>query len=283
MKRREFIQTAAFASVTLAALPSLLYAGKQKKQIGLQLYTLRDTIATNPKPDLEKVASFGYKKIETYGYNNGSIFGMPFKEFNQFTSSLGLEITSGHYPYEMLNTDGWKRALEDAQSARQEYVVIPWLNEDVRKSIDQYKRVCESMNKAGEQAKAHKLRLGYHNHAFEFETLEGHIPYDVMLKELDKNCVSMELDLFWVVNAGKNPLDYFTKYPGRFEQWHVKDMNKDDRNKNADVGSGTIDWGEIFAARKKAGLKNFYVEQESYPGSPIDSVRESINFLRTIL
>jgi sugar phosphate isomerase/epimerase len=125
--------------------------------------------------------------------------------------------------------------------------------------------------------------LGYHNHEFEFEKIDGQIPYDLMLAELDPKLVSMELDIFWVVNAGYDPCEYFEKYPGRFEQWHVKDMDKSNKMRNADIGSGTIHWKKIFSKAKRSGMKHFYVEQETYPGAPMDSVGASIKFLKTIL
>ena len=93
----------------------------------------------------------------------------------------------------------------------------------------------------------------------------------------------MEMDIFWVVNAGQDPIQYFEKYPGRFEQWHVKDMDKSDRNRNADVGTGVIDFKKIFAAAKKSGMKHFYIEQETYPRSSSDSIRASIKNLLGII
>jgi sugar phosphate isomerase/epimerase len=283
MKRREFIGTAAFATVAALSMPSMLYAGKRKKTVGIQLYTLRDTIVNNPKADLDKIASFGYKKIETFGYADGKIFGMPVAEFGKYVKGLNMKVVSGHYGLDLIKSDAWEKTLSDAKMLGQEYVVLPWLADSERTSIDNYKRICEVLNKAGEKSKSYGLRMGYHNHAFEFDTVDNQIPYDVMLAELDASNVSMEMDIFWVVNAGKNPLDYFAKYPGRFEQWHVKDMDKSDRMKNANIGAGSIDWKAIFANAKLSGMKHFYVEQESYPGAPIDSVHSSIKYLRTIL
>jgi sugar phosphate isomerase/epimerase len=283
MRRREFIQNSAFAAAGLLALPSFLHAGKAKYGIGLQLYTLRDTIMTDPKGVLQKVASFGYKELETFAYNDGKIFGMPFAEFGTFIKGLGMKATSGHYGLDLIKSDKWEKAVTDAKSIGQEYLVMPYLNEPDRKSIDDYKRVCEALNKAGEVAKKNGMKFSYHNHAFEFETIEGQIPYDLMLAELDPKIVSMEMDIFWVVNAGKDPLQYFQKHPGRFTQWHVKDMDKTDKNKNADVGTGTIDWKAIFRKAKQSGMKHFYVEQESYSGAPIDSTEASIKYLKTIL
>ena len=283
MRRREFIQNSAFTVAGLLALPTFLHAAKGKNAVGLQLYTLRDTIFKDPKGVLDRVASFGYKELETFAYKDGSIFGMPFSEFAKYVKGLGMKVTSGHYGLDQAKADNWEKAVIDAKSIGQEYMVVPYINEPERKSIDDYKRICESLNKAGEIAKKNGVKFGYHNHAFEFETLDGQIPYDLMLAELDPKNVSMEMDIYWVVNAGKDPLAYFQKHPGRFHQWHVKDMDKTDKNRNADIGSGTIDWKSIFAKAKQSGMKHFYVEQESYPGAPIDSVAASIKYLKTIL
>jgi sugar phosphate isomerase/epimerase len=283
MKRRQFIQSSAVAAAGMLALPSLLQAAKPKTDIGLQLYTLRDTVGKDPKGVLKKVAGFGYKKIETYAYNQGQIFGMPFAEFGKYVKDLGMKVTSGHYPLAVAKSDAWEKAVTDAKSIGQQYMVVPYIDAGERKSIDDYKDICASLNKAGEVCKKNGIRFGYHNHAFEFETVDGQIPYDVMLKELDNNAVGMEMDIFWVVNAGHDPLKYFEKHPGRFEQWHVKDMDKADKMRNADIGKGSIDWKAIFSRAKQSGMKHFYVEQESYPGEPINSVQASIDYLKTIL
>jgi sugar phosphate isomerase/epimerase len=244
---------------------------------------LRDTITKDPKGVLQKVAGFGYTELETFAYNDGQIFGMPFAEFSTFVKGLGMKVTSGHYGLDMIKGDKWEKAVTDAKSIGQEYVVCPYLNEPERKSIDDYKRICAILNKGAEVAVKNGVKFGYHNHAFEFDTLDGQIPFDVMLAELDPKNVSMEMDIFWVVNAGRDPLQYFEKHPGRFHQWHVKDMDKADKNRNADIGTGTIDWKAIFAKAKQSGMKHFYIEQETYPGEPIDSVGASIKYLKTIL
>lgn len=283
MKRREFVQTASFAAVGLLSLPSFLAAGKSQKGIGLQLYTLRDTIGKDPKGVLQKVSTFGYKDLETYGYNDGKIFGMDFSEFCTYVKGLGMKVTSGHYSLNMIKGDAWIKAVEDAKKNGQKFMVVPYINEPERKTIDAYKSICADLNKAGEVCNKHGIRFGYHNHAFEFDKLDGQIPFDVMLKELDHKNVGMEMDIYWVVNAGHDPLKYFAQYPGRFEQWHIKDMDKQDRNRNADIGSGSIDYKAIFAQAKLAGMKRWYVEQETYPGEPIASVEASAKYLKTIL
>jgi sugar phosphate isomerase/epimerase len=284
MRRRQFLKTSAVAAASMITMPALLQrCADLKSQIGLQLYTLRDTIPQDPKGVLAKVASFGYKELETYSYRDGQIFGLPFSEFGSYVKSLGMKVVSGHYGLDQAKSDNWEKAVTDAKSIGQEHLVVPYIQDTERKSLDDYKRICESLNKAGEVVKKNGLKFGYHNHAFEFETMEGQIPYDLMLKELDPALVSMEMDIFWVVNAGQDPHKYFEQYPGRFDQWHVKDMDKTDKNRNANVGAGTIDWKGIFDKAKQSGMKHFYVEQETYPGPPIDSVEACAKYLQTIL
>ncbi len=258
---------------------------KQKSEIGLQLYTLRDIINKDVKGTLEKVAALGYQKVEAYGYNDGKLFGMPVKEFAALTKSLKLKVTSGHYQLGKSDVtkaikgtllNDWERAVADAKEVGQDYMILAYLIADERKSLDDYKFVCETVNKAAEVCKKNGIRMGYHNHEFEFEKFDGQVAYDVMLKELDPKNVAMELDLYWVNYANQNALEYFAKYPGRFEQWHVKDMDKTDPKKQVDVGTGRIDFPALFAKAKQSGLKHFYVEQEAYPVSPMDSIEKSI-------
>lgn len=277
MKRREFVKQASLATAGLMLMPKLFAAEAttlKDLDLGIQIYTIRDAIFKDPKGELKKIAAYGYKKIEAFAYRDGKIFGMTYKEFDAYIRSLGMSITSGHYGIDQVRNN-WEKAIEDAKSIDQPYMVCPYLVEGERKTIDDYKRRCEEFNKAGELCNKYGIRFGYHNHAFEYTELEGKLPIDVMMSELDPKLVSMEMDIYWVVNAGQDPIAFFNKYPGRFEQWHVKDMSKEDRSKNADVGTGSIDFKALFALKKLSGMKHFYVEQESYPGLPMDSVGKS--------
>ncbi len=284
MKRREFIQTTSLAAVGAAALSS--YSLIDKKRIGLQLYSLRDIIGQDPKSVLKKVAEFGYKELEAYSYNDGKIFGMKYKEFSDYVKSLGMQVTSGHHGFgksESLKAikgtvlNGWERAVSDAKESGQEFMVVAYLTSDER---NDYKGLCEALNKAGEVCNKYGIRLNYHNHEFEFEQFEGQIAYHLMLKELDPKLVGMEMDLYWMQFANQNPIDYFSKYPGRFEQWHVKDMDKTNPKQQVDMGTGRIDFKSIFAKAKLAGMKHFYVEQEAYPVSSIQSIEENIKVVK---
>ncbi len=287
MKRRQFIQTAALASATMA-LPS--FSLIEKKAIGLQLYTLRDVIKADVKGVLKQVSDIGYKKVETFGYRDGMLFGLKSKEFSDLVKGLGMQMPSGHYGTGQTNTDAkgtlsndWERAVSDAKEAGQDYMIIAYLDKNERKSLDDYKKACALINKGAEICKKYGVRIGYHNHAFEFDKLEDQLPFDLMLKELDPKSVSMEMDIYWIVAAGQDPLSYFSKYPGRFEQWHIKDMDKTDTKRNANVGTGSIDFKAIFAKASLSGMKNFYIEHDSFPGTSMESVREGFNNLTKIV
>ncbi len=291
MKRSEFIQRGALAAVGLMALPSFDIAPSRK--VGVQLYTIRDMIGKDKdtKGVLKQVADLGYKEIETFGYDDGMLFGIKAKEFGDYVKSLGMQVTSGHYQLgknertaAMKGTilNDWERAVADAKEMGQEFMAIAYLNADERKTLDDYKFVIEKMNKAAEVCKKYGVKLQYHNHDFELEKIDGQIPYDLMLAQLDPKLISMELDLFWMIYAGYQPVDYFKKYPGRFEQWHVKDMDKSDKKKNANVGTGSIDFMPIFAQARLAGMKHFYVEHDNVPKSSMESIAEGFKYAKTL-
>lgn len=282
MDRRKFLQTSSVAAAGMMMLPTMVEAGRKKKNIGLQLYTLRDVIMQDVKGTLSSVAAMGYNEVETFGYNNGNLFGMPVAEFRKYMDGLGVKIVSGHYGIDQAATN-WEKCCEDAKLMGQSFVVVPWLEKKYYSSLSELHKTCDVLNRAGEIANKYKLRMGYHNHAFEFDQVEGKVMFDVMLEKLDPKLVMIEMDIYWVVRAGHDPLKYFEKHPGRFQLWHVKDMDKTDPTRNADVGTGSIDFTKLFAKAKQAGLKKFFVEQESYPSTPLESTKKSIDYLKKIL
>lgn len=283
MDRRKFIQTSAVATAGLLTVPSFFAEAKGKKAIGLQLYTLRDVIMSDVKGTLNSVAAWGYTEVETYGYGDGKLFGLPVAEFSAHLKGLGVKIVSGHYGIDLATGSKWEQACADAKMMGQKYVVVPWMDKQYYSSLNVLKKTCDSLNKAGEVAKKYGLQLGYHNHAFEFEQVEGKVIFDTMLQQLDPKLVAWEMDIYWVVRAGQDPVKYFEKFPDRFQLWHVKDMDKSDAEKNADVGTGSIDFKNLFTKAKQAGMKNFFVEQETYPVNPMQSTENCIKYLKTIL
>lgn len=240
---------------------------KAPSKIGLQLYTLRQDLSKDLEGTLKKVAAIGYKEVELFGYNDGKFFGKTPKEFKAILDGLGLDPVSGHYGagVQMKDQKGtlsndWQRAVDDAAAIGQKYVNCAYLTDGERKSIEDYKKYVDLFNKSGEVAKKAGLQFGYHNHDFEFKKLDGQLPYD-LIASTDPDLVKLELDLYWIVKAGLDPVDLFKKYPGRFPLWHVKDMDKGDQS-FAEVGTGSIDFKKIFDARKIAGMTHFFVEQD---------------------
>lgn len=195
MKRRTFLQHSALAVAGSLTLPSIIAKTMDSKSIGLQLYTLRDIIMKDVKGTLSAVASMGYSHVETYDYKDGILFGMPAAEFGKYLRGLGVKVTSGHYGLDMATGSGWERACADAKEMGQEYVVVPSMGKKFYSSMDTLKSTCNSMNKAGEVAKNYNLRMGYHNHAFEFSEVEGKLVFDAMLENLDPKLVTIEMDL----------------------------------------------------------------------------------------
>ena len=278
--RRDFIRaTAAFAAGAMV-LP-MVACGESKKVIGLQLYTVRDKINANQQETLEKLAQIGYNSLEAAGYNmnDRTFYGMEPKAFADHLKGLGMPLHSSHTVYEPDSAD---IVCEDAAKTGAEYIIYPYLPDQFRENLDGFKATADKFNKMGEIAKKHGLKFGYHNHAFEFDKMEGQVPYDVLLSETDPDLVVFEMDLYWVTRGGYDPVEYFKKYPGRFELWHVKDMVPSEDQFFAPVGRGRIDFERIFAEKATAGMEYFFVEQDRFRDlDPFESVEISFNYLNT--
>ena len=291
--RREFIKKAGLLSLGAAFFSPYAEASKVKK-FGIQLYSLRDTIAKDTKNILTQLASYGYKELESYGVDSGKFHGFAPAEFKKMVDDLGMKVVSAHASWTRQQDkdvkDGidvfapkWKSSVEAAAHAGLKYINVPWTEGHFRKSVDDFKACAEALNKLGEYTVSQGLKFNYHNHAFEFDAIDGVEMMDVLLKECDPKYVNFEFDLYWVVFAGKDPVTYFEKYPGRFPQWHVKDMNKNKKEENADVGSGSIDFARLFKSAKKAGTKSFFVEHETnYNPDPITSAKNSAAYLKSL-
>ncbi|MBF9237609.1 sugar phosphate isomerase/epimerase [Hymenobacter sp. BT683] len=287
--RRDFLASAALLSAGLLVAPSLLAAPK-KKYIGLQLYTVRDAMEKDPAGTLAQLAKIGYNSVEGATYTGSQKFyGMTPQGFASLLKQNGLIMPSSHYrlgeeqmngaPVQGTMLHGWDRAVDDAAAVGAKYMVCAYLSQSERGNIDHYKYVADQLNKAGERCQKAGLQLCYHNHDFEFVAQEGQLPFDLLLAT-DKKLVQMELDLYWVTKAGKDPLTLFAQHPGRFPLWHVKDMDHTPQKSFTEVGNGSIDFKKIFAHAKEAGLQYFFVEQDATPGSPFDSVTQSMAYIK---
>lgn len=271
ISRKEFLKTSALA-LALPALSNVNLFAKPLKKVGLQLYTLRNELGKDLEGTLKKVADIGYKEVETFGYGGGKFFGKTPGEFRALLNSLGLTSPSGHYMPNNLKKD-WNVAVEHAAEIGQKFMMCAFLFPQDRKTLDDYKKLCDTLNTAGEVCKKAGIQFGYHNHDFEFQTMDGQVPYQVMLKGTDPKLVKMELDLYWAIYAGQDPIELFKQNPGRFPLVHLKDIAKTEKREFAEVGTGSVDFQRILDAHKIAGIQHYFVEQDAVvKGTPLEAI-----------
>jgi len=296
MKRRQFItkSSLATAGVAIAASPLLsnnLFAGEVGKidQIGFQVYTVRNQVKENLRDTLKQLSKSGYDYAEVYGLFGDSVMGHPVQDIKKEFKRAGIALRSAHCNTGAGNkrkgtfVNNWQMGVDVAAELGIQHTVCPHLGGNERKTIDDYKRTAELLNKCGETSKKSGIQMGYHNHAFEFETLEGQIPFDVLAKEMDPDLVKFELDIYWAVKAKLDPIELFKTHAGRINQWHVKDMSKRDEAM-AEVGMGRIDWAAVFAQAKLSGMEGFFVEQDrDWTNSDIESLKTSAAFLKQLV
>jgi sugar phosphate isomerase/epimerase len=295
VSRRKFLTQSSLIGLGTIALASCKSkstmaesgSGVVGNTVGLQLYTVRNEMSKEPITTLKKLAEIGYKDVECAGYSNGKIYGMTPKEFKNVLDSCGLQMNSAHIG--IGSTDGkqpktlrdnFAGACEDLASIGVKYVVCPYLMDFDRKGLDDYKRHAELFNKSGEIANKNKLRFAYHHHDFEFIQMDGQIPFDYLLANTDKDKVCYEIDFYWMAKGNKDALAYIDNHPGRFELWHLKDIDNTPQRFFAEVGNGTLDWKKIFTKKKVSGVKYLYVEQDQCKNyTPLESVKISIDYL----
>ncbi|RZK82598.1 MAG: sugar phosphate isomerase/epimerase [Pedobacter sp.] len=284
--RRIFIKQAGIAAAGITLLPNFYCspASEPIKTVGLQLYTLKDELPKDVKGVIAKVAQAGYKEVETYGYTaEAGFWGMNPKEFKALLDENGLKAPSGHFGLDSYvksgNVEELKPLIEGAAALNMEYFTCPWLDPTLRTNIADYKIVAARLTEAAKLCKASGLKLAYHNHDFEFTKYGNETGYDILLAETDKDQVKFEMDLYWVVRSGNDPVALFDKHPGRFVMWHVKDMDKTNNTINTEVGTGTIDFKAIYKHAKTAGLEHLIVEQENFSIDPFQSIKKSFDYV----
>lgn len=272
--RRTFLaQTAA-----VAAASGLAQAAKlTQNNLGVQLYTVRTIVGADPVGVLAKIREIGYTEIEATGDTLSKSW--------QAVEKSGLKPVSVH-----LDLDPTDAQLADAKKKGFAYAVIPYVPPPKRGGPDVIKRLADSFQKAGERAKSHDLKLCYHNHAFEFEPMQGTTPLEIIMGGTDPKLVQLEMDIFWVTVAGHDPVELLKKYSGRVPLLHLKDKAKGipaqtqynesvPKNTFTENGRGTIDIPAVLKTADKAGVQHYFVEQDQTP-DPISSLKESFSYLQ---
>ncbi len=276
--RRNFLKTSGAIALASLLTPPNLFAAVGKKPIGLQLYSVRDAMADDPQNTLRLVSSIGYKNLETANYADGKVYDMEPQFFKKYIEDLNLRLRSAHIGgprYDGTKKDEtmdfWKKAVSDHKSMGAKYIVKPSM--PIPKTLSELDMWCEYYNEIGKVAKKSGMMFGFHNHAREFELVEGKIMLDYMIENTDPKLVFYELDVYWAQEGGQNPSEYLERYAGRFPVLHIKDEKE--------IGeSGKMEFKPIFEAAYAQGMKDYFVEVERYNHEPIESVQQSFAYLK---
>ncbi len=296
-KRRKFLKLG--ATLSAGAFLPFQYCSSAKKEnavkvnlketvdgtlenIGIQLYSVKEDMAKDPKGTIEKMAQFGYNQLEGFDGGQGIFWGMKNTEFNAFTEDLGLDFVASHANV----FENLEQTAEQAGEIGVKYLICPYVGP--QDTLDGYKKVAEQFNQIGEVCKKNGLRFAYHNHGYSFEEIEGQIPQEVLLNETDPELVDFELDIYWAVTAGVDPNKYFDKYKNRFRLCHVKDREKSAPAGESDasivLGEGSIDFKNILRNAKESGMGYFIVEQEKFEGiSPLEAAEKNAVYLNKLV
>lgn len=297
--RRKFIQQASILAASAAFLPTLSCNStapdqkentakavenkvpNQSKGFGLQLYTLRDDMPADPKGVLQKIASYGYQYLEGYEGQQGMFWDMKPKDFKMYLDDLGLKMIASHCD---VSKDFEQKAAEAAVIGMP-YLIFPWM--PAQEKADDWKKLADQFNSYGAICKKNGIRFAFHNHDHSFHEIEGQLPQDILMDHTDPELVDFEIDVYWVVTAGKDPIAYMEKYPDRFRLCHLKDRIKDaplsEREASCDLGTGSIDFNKIAQTASRQGVEYYILEQERYDGStPLKSAERGATFMKEL-
>jgi len=277
--RRNFIKGLAAATAAGLIIPEKLFAMPKGKTIGIQLYTIREMVNKDFTGTLKILSEIGYNSVEAAGYGDRKFYGFEPQEYAKICKDYGMLPISSHSG---INLENAEFVIEDTAKAGMSYLVLPSIPKEKRQTLEDYKHLAEEFNLIGEKCNKSGLKFGYHNHAFEFEKIEDQVPYDILLETTDPDLCFMQVDLFWMVYGGFDPFNYFKRYPGRFELWHVKDMDKSEQRESTEIGQGIIDFPELFRKQKKSGMKYYFVEQEEFKMDMVESITMSYDYLNAL-
>lgn len=283
--RRNFLKSASLMLAGGLVAPQLLSSCKgtpaaSAKNIGLQLYSLRDLVKESGiQVVLETASKMGYKNLETAGYDNGKIYGLAPAEFKKIVNDLGMKCTSAHLGQAFTKEKEaevmgwWDQAIEAHNELGVKYMVQPWMPVNDQTTLDDLKMYCDYFNTVGYKTAAASIAFGYHNHDFEFRKVEDQVIYDFLLDNVSQNHVFFQMDVYWVTMGGSDPVAYLKARPSQFKTIHIKDEKE--------IGaSGKMNFQPIFEQMKVNNVKDWYVEVEQYTNNdPVESVQQSIDFL----
>ena len=277
MNRRDFLHRSAVGAALIGVGDRATFAvhdsREQLSRIGVQLYTVRDQMQRSVDRTLEQVARIGYKEVEFAGY-----FRRTPKEIRAILDANGLTSPSAHSADMPSIRNRLSQVIDEAAVVGHRYVICASIPSR-EMTADGYKRVADEFNRAGEQAAKAGIKVGFHNHSDDMATLGSTTGLDILLAGTDPKVTSHQLDLFWTVKGGKDPLDYFARYPGRFYSVHVKDMAAN--GAMVDAGAGQLPFARYFARGKTAGVTHYFYEHDD-PTDPMASLEAGHKYLRAL-
>lgn len=318
MKRRQFLQNTALLSVASMINSNELFASSPLvNKVGLGLFSIPKMLDENMDGAFAMLGKMGYKEVESFGpydfssekakagwaavtpqlgFKGSGFFNKTAEQFLGAARSNGISIPSMHTDLDTLQTKMGELAAA-AHKIGAKYVVLPSVPDAERKTLDDYKKVAEKFNAIGAAAKKEGIRYAYHNHGYGLYKLEdGSMPLDIIFNETDKDLVFFEMDVFWTVAGGADPVELFKKHKGRYKMMHVKDMKEVKRfaGNGGDAsqwiglfpymtscGEGVLDLPSILTAAKQNGVEHFFVEQDMV-ASPEIALKKSADYLKSL-
>jgi sugar phosphate isomerase/epimerase len=290
INRRNFLlQTALIVPASLFARDLSTDFPASKYKMGLQLFTIREPLRKDVAGTIKKISGIGYEDSETYGYDpdQGSYYGMKAADFKKLLADNKMITTSGHYDFTKYfdkSPDSMLRyvdqSIEGAHALGQRYITWPWLDPAFR-TLDHFRQLTGKLNTIGERINKAGIGFAYHHHDFEFTDHGGENGYEIIMRETDPALVKLQMDLYWVMRSSKlSPAQLIDKQPGRFVMWHIKDMDKINRD-YSELGNGSIDFTTILPEASRSGLEYYYIEQGgNFAKDSIQSVTDSAIFFK---
>ncbi len=279
MQRRLFLKQSLLTAGTLAIGTDLLANSLKKsiKPFGVQLYSVRNLMPKDPKGTMKQLARLGYKQFESYAGPQGFLWGMAPKEAKTFLDDLGVKMVSTHFDFKK----DLDKSIEMANGAGLTYLLCPYVG--AQKTLDDWKKIADDFNEAGEKVRKGGLKFGYHNHDYSFKPLDGVIPQVYLLENTDPEKVMFELDMCWIEAAGMDAAEHLKKYGNRYELCHVKDFNRvDGKVVQTDLGTGSVNYKKLLRAAMDNGMQHYIIEQEDYPQSPMVSMKNDAAYMKKL-
>jgi sugar phosphate isomerase/epimerase len=282
INRRNFLQLSS-ASVAALALGDISWAAGGKFPLGVQLYTVREQAEKDLGAVLAHISMIGYTEVETYW----NVYTHPAKKLRSMILDNGLTVPSGHFNYE-----GMETKLDYAKELGVQWVICPMLPKQMWTSADGFKKAAAQFNVWGEQVQKLGMQFGFHNHNYEFQKFGNMTGFDILTQNADPKLVCLEMDCYWITQAGQDPVAMLKKYGSRIQLLHLKDrmagfpttqMLGPDAEHITEVGSGTINWKAVIDIAQQTGVKHYFVERDNGSTPAFESLRLSYQYLYKLL